>query len=81
MSEDLLGWPLEAALEELARRGFSTVQVSRTLAPRRDGLQGGWRVLRVREEGAALDVGAFPPGVPLTVLPEEACTQKRPSKG
>ena len=65
MSEALLGWPLEAALAALAQRGVAPVQVVRTLAPRRDGAQAQWRVLRVRTDaqGTVLDVGAFPPGI------------------
>ncbi len=62
---NLLGWPLEKALGVLRAKGIEP-EVSRILAPRRDGKQGAWRVVRVREEGRVVDACAF-----ITTVPQE----------
>jgi hypothetical protein len=62
LTQALLGLSLERALEELARDGVMPVCVERSLAPRRGGETGEWRVVRVRagEAGAVtLDVCCF----------------------
>ncbi|HML46203.1 MAG TPA: hypothetical protein PKE04_05575 [Clostridia bacterium] len=56
---ELLGLPLEAALQKLEAAGISPVRVIRSFAPRRQDGMGHWRVVRVREEGRALVVCAF----------------------
>ncbi len=56
----LLGLPLKLALAELARQGIGQVRVERSVTPRREGVGGEWRVVRVREGAPpVLDVCCF----------------------
>ncbi len=57
---DLLGEPLDDALEQLAARGLMDVRVTETVPPRGGHDQGTLRVVRITDDGRELLAARFP---------------------
>ena len=60
---ELLGLPLDKALEALTQSGVTDVKIERYSAPRDNNTRGTLRVVRIRDGGRVLTVCLFPDDV------------------
>ena len=60
---EVLGLPLDLALDRLGKSGIDDIEIQRCDAPRAKNTRGTLRVVRVRDGGKLLTVSLFPDDV------------------